>query len=282
MTDTAGLRETLDPIEAEGVAVAQETAQHADMVLSVQDCVTWLDTKHNKTESLAEPQPDSFESVALAHANAITVLNKADALTPLQLEQLQQLLQQQQPSAQHSPTANAQGKQAGHESWPKQHLQQHQEQPQQQPQQRLQQHQQQPVQQSQQNHSQQSTVDASLLSAESDIQSTAAAAASAAPSAAVSAAASAPAALEADQVPGDTSMRSVMCSCQTGWNMQVLVNALEQGVQGIMQSGQEAEEALVITRFCLLSAANSPLQFGHCTHHPNTPPRTLSGCPSNL
>ncbi|KAL0043981.1 hypothetical protein WJX82_011176 [Trebouxia sp. C0006] len=33
VTDTAGMRETLDPVEAEGVAVAHQTAQQADLVL---------------------------------------------------------------------------------------------------------------------------------------------------------------------------------------------------------------------------------------------------------
>ena len=41
---------------------------------------------------------------------------------------------------------------------------------------------------------------------------------------------------------------AVLCSCATGWNMDVLLQALEQSVQSMMAAGADSQEGLVITR----------------------------------
>lgn len=93
MTDTAGLRETLDPIEAEGVALAQEAALHADLVLSVLDC-TALPDLQNQLPALAPQLPASTATGSSPDrdTSSILVLNKVDALSPEALLRLQQQL----------------------------------------------------------------------------------------------------------------------------------------------------------------------------------------------
>ena len=64
--------------------------------------------------------------------------------------------------------------------------------------------------------------------------------------------------MDTSQLQSMHSMRKVVCSCKTGWNMDVVLRVLEHSVQGIMQSGQESEEALVITRYTFtIKAAHS-------------------------
>lgn len=237
VTDTAGMRHTLDPIEAEGVAVAHDTAQQADVVLSVLDCITWLDSRSfpMSDASTQENISQNFHAVS-QHQNNVTVLNKADELTEPQLQQLQMQLQQQQQQW---------GNQSGTEQHPQlqqqqqggvqqSHVQQNCDQQVAQ-QVRLQQHagwqsQQQRSGEQQQQQISQHTSSSSVMSS-SKVQPEE----------------------EATSLPTSPdelhSTRTVLCSCKTGWNMDAVVRALEQGVQGIMQSGQESEEALVITRY---------------------------------
>ena len=216
VTDTAGMRETLDPIEAEGVAVAHETAQQADVVLSVLDCATWLESHSHDADSLSSANAcidgQGFNSGVLSHPNTITVFNKADALTHQQQEQLQ-MQQQKQQQQQQQPYTEPRLEQQ-HQLLPP--SEQHQ----------LHQHTKQ-----KQTFSQQLQESPSFVPWQRAVSH---------PLQTISAAVK-----ETGQAQGP---RAVLCSCKTGWNMEVLVDALEQGVQGVMQSGQEAEEALVITR----------------------------------
>lgn len=96
VTDTAGLRETLDPIEAEGVALAQETALQADLVLSVLDCTALPDADSSSFARGLPFAPAMLQGIAaVSSGRSILVLNKADALLPGAFQQLQQQLQQQ-------------------------------------------------------------------------------------------------------------------------------------------------------------------------------------------
>ncbi|KAL0038741.1 hypothetical protein WJX79_006049 [Trebouxia sp. C0005] len=126
VTDTAGMRETLDPVEAEGVAVAHETAQQADLVLR---------------PSQAAPQPPGRQSLDLT-AWQPSAVNDVPPLEGLQASAASwgSLLQNTQPS------------------------------------------------------------------------------------------------------------QAVLCSCKTGWNMDLVVKVLERGIRDIMESGQDSQEGLVITR----------------------------------
>ncbi len=67
LTDTAGLRETADPIEAQGVEKARQAASRADLVLCVFDASRPLDGEDELVMELAERAPRS-----------IAVLNKMD------------------------------------------------------------------------------------------------------------------------------------------------------------------------------------------------------------
>lgn len=228
MTDTAGMRQTLDPIEAEGVAVAHDTAEQADIVLSVHDCVTWLEGSTDILSDLSFRKQDmqNVQTAPQVRPNAITVLNKADELTQQQTLQLQKQLRQdhqcgvsqQQLKQQDGSQAQAQETQ----------LQQHSDR-------QLQPHglyeQQQQPNDSQQQLGAHSGMPPGRLTLQHGTTA---------------------AGMETRQLHGMHSMRTVLCSCKTGWNMDVLVEALEQGIQAIMQSGQESEEALVITRYSLL------------------------------
>ena len=69
MTDTAGMRETLDPVEAEGVAVAHQTAQQADLVLSVVDCSNCLPTL-----STHPPETTSSHAITVISTVMITIM----------------------------------------------------------------------------------------------------------------------------------------------------------------------------------------------------------------
>ena len=60
LTDTAGLRETLDPLEAAGVAKARDVLKEADAVIDVADAT--------------DPRPDRLE-----HRRVLRVWNKTDA-----------------------------------------------------------------------------------------------------------------------------------------------------------------------------------------------------------
>ena len=220
VTDTAGMRQTLDPIEAEGVAVAHETAQQADVILSVLDCVTWLDSKPSPMSDIATLDTDNqnFQNAVSKHPKAMTVLNKADALTQQQLQQLQMQVQQQQQQGQSGTGQQQQQQQTNtqHHNAQQADLSAQQTQLQQcadrqTQQQGLDKQQQQQQQQQKQKHT-------ALGMGGSKLQSM-------------------------------HSMRTVLCSCKTGWNMDEVVRVLEQSVQGIMQSGQDSEEALVITRY---------------------------------
>lgn len=253
MTDTAGMRQTLDPIEAEGVAVAHDTAQQADVVLSVLDCVTWLDSKASP-QSDADTQGSTSQSFhAVRHdQNSVTVLNKADELTQPQLQLLQKKLQLQrdnQSGKEQHPQLQQEQNGAQQNIVQHPHLQQQngveqsnvkQKNVQQVPQQtQLQQHAewelQQPgpdEQQQQQQIVQQSSSSSSMLLTEVDFE-----------------AEGTSLTMGPDQLHSVHGTQTVLCSCKTGWNMDAVVRVLEQSVQGIMQSGQESEEALVITRY---------------------------------
>ena len=225
VTDTAGMRQTLDPIEAEGVAVAHEMAQQADVILSVLDCVTWLNMNSNhsllsETDTL-DTASQTFRNAVSMHPKAVNVLNKADALTQQQLQQLQ-VQQQQQQCKEQSGTEQSQQQQQ--QSSAHYHNDQPNDLSAQQTQ--LQQHadwqmQQQGLDKQQQQHQQKHTA---LSTGASQLQSM-------------------------------HSMRTVLCSCKTGWNMDGVVRALEQSVQGTVQSGQDSEEALVITRYSVVIKA---------------------------
>ena len=201
------MRETSDPVEAEGVAVAHEAAQQADLVLSVLDLTTYLPILFNSTASPAE----SVETLFGSYPNAIAVLNKADALSPKQIQQLQQQLLAQ-------PTGQLQ--------------------------------------------TQLST--SSRISSSDDIladEQSAATVTTSLPLHADPQAIKAAAAAEnsiANSPRGMHPVKAVICSCKTGRHMDKLLNALELGVKGIMESGQDSQEGLIITRqegFPILSRA---------------------------
>ena len=256
VTDTAGMRQTLDPIEAEGVAVAHETAQQADVVLYVLDCATWLKSNVDSLSGIShwELGTHDFQKAVREHPNALTVLNKADALTEQQLQQLQKQLQQQQEQQLGREQQQTQQQQLQNDVQQETQRQQLQNDVQQETQQQQQQQQQQPsdghIQQKGMGGQQQHQLDSSqppgsyndVLLAECNGQDS-----------------TKQAGMEAAQLQSMHSMRTVLCSCKSGWNMDVLVRALEQGVQAIMQSGQESEEALVITRYTLPVVAEAPL-----------------------
>ncbi len=67
LTDTAGLRQTADPVEQQGVARAVEAAKNAQLVIAVFD----------GSEALTEADEETFRAAACAE-HAIAVINKAD------------------------------------------------------------------------------------------------------------------------------------------------------------------------------------------------------------
>jgi tRNA modification GTPase len=69
LSDTAGLREANDELEAAGIAAAQQRLAEADLVVALFD--------H------AEPWSDSDEALLAAYPGAVVVHNKADLPTPL-------------------------------------------------------------------------------------------------------------------------------------------------------------------------------------------------------
>ena len=199
VTDTAGMRDTLDPIEAEGVAVAHEVAQQADLVLSVLDCTTSVPIQGNETAKLAHASQDR----QVQHPRAITVYNKADVLSAEQREQLQAQMLQQIQSRSTSPfkhtTANVTLEQR-------------------------------PYTASETN----STFGAGanyVKIAESALRENDPETSGALPKGL------------SPSIPN-----AVLCSCATGWNMDVLLQALEQSVQSMMAAGTDSQEGLVITR----------------------------------
>ena len=236
VTDTAGMRQTLDPVESEGVALAHETAQQADVVLYVLDCVTWQDSRTFPLAHAGSHAIDSHnvQNVVSKHSNAVTVLNKADALTQQQLQQLQMQLQQQQQCEDQSDAGQ------------RQYLQQFGVQ-----QSNVQQNHTRQAAQLQQHadrHMQQEIPDDQLQQQQQEVGSQ--------PGSSIAVPSIGSSSEQKLKTPGmDTSqlqsmhsMRKVVCSCKTGWNMDAMLRVLEHSVQGIMQSGQESEEALVITR----------------------------------
>lgn len=267
MTDTAGLRETLDPIEAEGVALAQETALQADIVLSVLDCTT-LGSPTSRI--LADPYPSQAavgQIVGDLGTASILVLNKADALSN---DTLQQLLQQLEgpSSGSLSPSSSNAGAQltiddalatstttefrrdTGYS-----------------------------VRSEKRAWLVTSGTHASPISPQgqaAQLQGGNAAAVSAAaaetlpPLTAVAAAAAAPSiakasALEITQ--RQASSQVVVCSCKTGLNMEALTDALESAVQQIMQQGQESEEGFAITRCPSYVTAAACCEPSLCCHY---------------
>ncbi|KAL0024887.1 hypothetical protein WJX77_000062 [Trebouxia sp. C0004] len=220
VTDTAGMRETLDPVEAEGVAVAHQTAQQADLVLSVLDWSNYLPT-------LSNPLPETTSCLQIPftdRAHAITVFNKADALSHQQRQQLEEQLQSQFPKQlseqlQVSGQVEASTQTLGGSSRPKtpppgRQLSQSAPQP--------------PGRQS-------SDLTATQASAVNDVPPLEGLQASVA-------------SWESLLTQTPQLSQAVLCSCKTGWNMDVVVQALKRGVQDIMESGQDSQEGLVITR----------------------------------
>lgn len=283
VTDTAGLRDTSDPIEAEGVALAQEAAQQADLVMSVLDCTALdiqpaasptaapadpnsspnrpqLQPQQTPHAASADPSPSlptgvltypsglaatssqagpqntsSISPLGSPHINLfdvdsayaqtparvltqlpagnILVLNKADALSPEALAQLQQQLhmsakQSQSASpAQDSPDATCQTLTSN-----------------------------QAVTAQSGAPDQRPWADASELLQVLSAQGI-----------------GAPASELHDPRYGfghglQRPSRVVLCSCKTGLQMHLLTEALEEAVQDVMQQGQESAEGFAITR----------------------------------
>ena len=80
LVDTAGIRETADPVEEIGVRKAQEQAMDADLILFVSDASSPLD--------------ESDEAILREHANArvLAILNKTDLAPVTTEEDLKKLL----------------------------------------------------------------------------------------------------------------------------------------------------------------------------------------------
>lgn len=204
ITDTAGMRETLDPVEAEGVAVAHETAQQADLVLSVTDCTTLLPALSTPTMDPGSLHQMPFEG----HPNVVTVLNKADVLS---VQQRKQLCQQQLSSTHAEMSIQADTA-----------------------------------------HSQQPVLSPTALSSDHKASE-----ASASQATAPTQNTQAPSASVLVPVQNVEPLQAVLCSCRTGWNMEMLVSALEQGARSIMESGQNSQEELVITRYSMQSQTDT-------------------------
>jgi len=235
-------------VEAEGVAVTHQTAQQADLVLSVVDCSTYLPTLPNHPPETISCLQMPFSD----HPHAITVFNKVDALLHQQRQQLEQQLQGQLPKQlseqlQVSDQVDALSHQQLEEQLQDQLPQQLSEQLQ---------------------VSGQVEASAQTLSGSSrkkhpppgrqpsqatpqppDKQSLDLTALQA------SAISDVPLLLsmQASRAKWDSLLhpqlsQAVLCSCKTGWNMDVVVKALERGVWNIMESGQDSQEGLVITR----------------------------------
>ncbi len=213
------MRETLDPVEAEGVAVAHETAQQADLVLSVLDCSNYL-------PSLSPHLPETTSCLQMPfgdHTNAITVFNKVDALSQQQRQQLEEQLQGQLPKQ-----LSEQLQESGQVEASVQTLRGSSRQKTPPPGR-------QPFQSTPQPPGRQSLdLTALQASAINDVPALEGLQASAA---------SWESLLQNPQL-----SQAVLCSCKTGWNMDVVVKALERGVRNIMESGQDSQEGLVITR----------------------------------
>ncbi len=219
VTDTAGMRETLDPVEAEGVAVAHQTAQQADLVLSVLDCSNYLPTLSNHSPETTSCLQMPFSD----HTHAITVFNKADALSHQQRQQLeeqlqcqlpQQLSEQLQVSGQFEASVQTLSGSSRTKTPPPGG---------------------QPSQATPQTPGRQSLdLTALQASAMNDVPPLEGLQASVA---------SWESLIQNPQL-----SQAVLCSCKTGWNMDLAVNALERGVRNIMEFGQESQQGLVITR----------------------------------
>lgn len=257
------MRETLDPVEAEGVAVAHQTAQQADLVLSVLDCSTYLPTLSNHL-----PEATSFLQMPFSDPpHAMTVFNKVDALSHQQRQQLEEQLQgllpkQLSEQLQVSGQVDALSHQQLEEQLQDQLSQQLSEQLQ---------------------TSGQVEASVQTLSGSSRKKTP--------PGRQPSQATPKPpgrqsldlTALQASAI-GDVPLllsmqasiakrdsllhpqlsQAVLCSCKTGWNMDVVVKALERGVRNIMESGQDSQEGLVITRCSVQSQSETALCCAVC------------------
>lgn len=76
IVDTAGLRDTEDAIEREGVNRAWQEIENADAILYV------VDATDTKTKALAELWPEYFERFPNGNQKIITLLNKVDLCEP--------------------------------------------------------------------------------------------------------------------------------------------------------------------------------------------------------
>lgn len=93
LRDTAGLRETIDPVEAEGVSRAQALITSADIVVCVVDATTLpaqstlADAWQQVKMLLADVSTDDVQGDALVSKNRLTllVLNKSDLVQEAQL-----------------------------------------------------------------------------------------------------------------------------------------------------------------------------------------------------
>lgn len=243
MTDTAGMRETLDPVEAEGVAVAHQTAQQADLVLSVVDCSNYLPT-------LSNHPPETTSS------HAITVFNKIDALSH---QQRQQLEEQLQVSDQEDALSHQQLEEQLQDQLPQQLSEQLQ----------VSGH----IEASGQTLSGSSRRKAPPADGQSsqatpqppgkqslDLTALQASAISDLPLL-VSAQASR---AKWDSLLHPQRSQAVLCSCKTGWNVDVVVKALEKVVRNIMESGEDSQEGLVITRCSAQGQSETALRCAVC------------------
>ncbi len=75
LTDTAGLRETTDNIEKQGVQIAQQKACEADLVLAVFDA--------------SKESPESFQTLINNQKNILLIANKCDMISDEQRSELQ-------------------------------------------------------------------------------------------------------------------------------------------------------------------------------------------------
>jgi tRNA modification GTPase len=93
LVDTAGLRESLDEIEQEGVRRALERAEHADLQLRLVDAREWS-SRHEAREASAYPEGvDAFIVINKIDLNPVVVRDGAYALSLKTGEGLETLLQ---------------------------------------------------------------------------------------------------------------------------------------------------------------------------------------------
>lgn len=76
LVDTAGLRETVDEVEQEGIRRTEEAMRDADLLLVLFDASDLI------------PTAQGFDTTAFGSKNLVVALNKVDLLTPSQVETL--------------------------------------------------------------------------------------------------------------------------------------------------------------------------------------------------